>query len=84
MVCSPARVSEVHRHAHIRLHLGKTQIWNRGGTVSTGVAELTAAARQVKPDAVVWRGDAQSNQGALVDVWGHAGEFLVTDSQTRF
>ena len=43
VVCSPARVSEVHailaqeleRHAHIRLHLGKTQVWNRGGTVTT-------------------------------------------------
>ena len=60
VVCNPDRVSEVHailaqeleRHAHIRLHLGKTQIWNRGGTVPTGVAELTAAARQVKPDAI--------------------------------
>ena len=77
VVCSPARVSEVHailaqeleRHAHIRLHLGKTQIWNRGGTVPTGVAELTAAARRVKPDAVVWRGDAQlpvQSQGVRV------------------
>ena len=77
VVCSPARVSEVHailaqeleRHAHIRLHLGKTQIWNRGGTVPTGVAELTAAARRVKPDAVVWRGDAQlplESQGVRV------------------
>ena len=67
VVCSPARISEVHailvqeleRHAHICLHLGKTQIWNRGGIVPTGVAELTVAARRVKPDAVVWRGDAQ-------------------------
>ena len=77
VVCSPARVSEVHailaqeleRHAHIRLHLGKTRIWNRGGTVPTGVAELTAAARRVKPDAVVWRGDAQlpvQSQGVRV------------------
>ena len=77
VVCNPAKVSEVHailaqeleRHAHIRLHLGKTQTWNRGGIVPTGVAELTAAARRVKPDAVVWRGDAQlpvQSQGVRV------------------
>ena len=60
---------ELERHAHIRLHLVKTQIWNRGRTVPTGVAELTAAARRVKPDAVVWRGDAQlslESQGVRV------------------
>ena len=40
---------ELLSHAHIQLHHGKTQVWNRGG--------LEPAARAVKPDAVVWRGD---------------------------
>ena len=65
--CSPAKVPEVHAslaqelevRAHIRLHLEKTEIWNRRRTVPAGVAELTAAARRVKPDAVVWRGDVE-------------------------
>ena len=41
---------------HIRMHHGKTQVWNRGGVVPDGIEELTAAARLVKPEAVVWRG----------------------------
>ena len=112
-MCSLARVSEVHAPA----------FGEGGGTVPTGVAELTAVARRVKPDAVVWRGDAQlpvQSQGVRVlgtpigrpeyvedflvrkssdiDIlftrilavedlqsgWGHAGEFLAADSQTRF
>ena len=50
---------ELFAHAHIQLNLGKTQVWNRGGVVPTGVAELTASARQVMEDATVWRGDPE-------------------------
>ena len=50
---------ELSNHAHIQLNLGKTQVWNRGGVVPVGVAELTAAARQVREDAIVWRGDPE-------------------------
>ena len=67
VICQPDRVADVHaileeelfNHAHIQLNLGKTQVWNRGGAVPAGVAELTAAARQVREDATVWRGDPE-------------------------
>ena len=63
----PDRVSEAHTiveeelstHAHIHLHHGKTKVWNRGGVESEGIAEVTRRARQVRPDAVVWKGDQQ-------------------------
>ena len=48
---------ELWTNAQIRLHHGKTQVWNRGGVEPNGMPELTRAARSVKPDAVVWRGD---------------------------
>ena len=48
VICSPRRVLEVHRvlqeelwaHARIRIHDGKTQLWNRGGSEPAGVAEF--------------------------------------------
>ena len=60
------RVLEVHRileeeifaHTQIRMHHGKTQVWNRGRATPTGAAVLTRAAQQVKRGANVWRGDA--------------------------
>ena len=63
----PDRVSEAHTiveeelstHAHIHFHHGKTKVWNRGGVEPEGIAELTRRARQVRPDAVVWKGDRQ-------------------------
>ena len=75
-VCSPDRVGavfaiveqEMQARAHVRMHLGKTQVWNRG-VVPDGIEELTAAARLVKPEAVVWRGDTElllSEQGVKV------------------
>ena len=65
VVCTPDRVADVltilaqelQRHAHINLHQGKTQVWNRGGEVREGIEAITRAARAVKPDAIVWRGD---------------------------
>ena len=63
----PDRVIEAHTvvaeelwsHARIQVHLGKTQVWNRGGIEPAGMDELTRAARLVKPDAIVWKGDPQ-------------------------
>ena len=63
----PDRVSEAHTtveeefstHAHIHLHHGKTKVWNRGGVEPEGIAELTRRARQVRRDAVAWKGDQQ-------------------------
>ena len=60
--------AELHNKAHISIHQGKTQIWNRGGQEPSGAAELTAAARIEKPEAVVWRGDPRlplADQGLI-------------------
>ena len=65
LVCSPGQVADVLKiveeelmaHANISLHLGKTQVWNRSGVVPAGIEEISRAARLVKPDAIVWRGD---------------------------
>ena len=63
----PDRVMEAHTvvaeelwsNARIQVHLDKTQVWNRGGIEPAGMDELTRAARLVKPDAIVWKGDPQ-------------------------
>ena len=66
-ICSPRRVLEVRSvlkeelwaRARIRIHHGKTQLWNRGGSQPAGVAELTLAGRLVETDAVVWKSDPE-------------------------
>ena len=66
VVCAPERVAVVHgalreelwRHAGIRVHNGKTQLWNRSGRRPAGADEMEAEARQVDPLARVWRGCA--------------------------
>ena len=71
VICSPHRVLEVHQileeelrnHAQISLHHGKTQAWNRAGVQPRGIDILTRAARSMRPDAVVWRGDASLPAG---------------------
>ena len=65
VVCSPGRVVEVEailrqelrRQAHIDVHQGKTQVWNRFGVTPRGIEELVRVARLEKPDAIVWKGD---------------------------
>ena len=44
-------------HSRISVHCGRTQLWNRSGVTPTGSEELTRAAREEHPQAVVWRGD---------------------------
>ena len=39
------------------VHHGKTQVWNRSGAKPSGMEEIVRAAKVVKLDAVVWRGD---------------------------
>ena len=64
--CRPERVVEIFKsleeemlaHSQIRLHFGKTQVWNRAGVAPPGINSLTRSARVVKPDALVWRGGA--------------------------
>ena len=65
VVCLPERVqtvvnilaAELWAHAQIQVHHGKTQVWNRVCEEPAGMEELTARARVVDPEAVVWRGD---------------------------
>ena len=45
--------------ARIQVHLGKTQVWNRGGHHPPGRTQLTAAAQAVDPHARVWCGDGE-------------------------
>ena len=64
-VCRPDRVMPIFNlfqrelwiHSRIEVHLGKTQVWNRGGFEPPGCRLLTEVARRVDPAAVVWRGD---------------------------
>ena len=68
--CGPLRMASVHTsveeelftHANIRVHHGKTQVWNRGGVMPEGIEELTRA-RRVKPDAVAWKSRVDAQQG---------------------
>ena len=65
VVCAPPPVravtqiveEELFRHAHISVHHGKTQVWNRGGAEPSGIVELTRAAQSVHLTAVVWKSD---------------------------
>ena len=51
--CRPERLDEVHTtveeqlatHAHIHVHNGKTQVWNRGGVEPSGIEEMSAETR---------------------------------------
>ena len=76
-VCSPSRVGEVYsliqRHlweqTGIRVHQGKTKIWNAGGVKPPVADVLTARAQVDHPEALVWRGDPSldvSRQGLNV------------------
>ena len=77
MCCGTERSEEVHTsleremwdHAKIQLHQGKTQLWNRGSVAPQGWETLTAAARELDPSAVVWKGDPSlppSEQGVKI------------------
>ena len=65
VVCSPDRINAIFSllqnalfiHSAIRDHHGKTQVWNRGGVVPTGIEVMEAVARITDPEAIVWRGD---------------------------
>ena len=65
VICSPERVGDIHQalQKHLRkqtgrsIHLEKTKLWNAGGYKTPVADGLSAAARVVKPETVVWRGD---------------------------
>ena len=64
LVCRPNRVAQVYallqeelwRHSRIRIHGGKTQVWNMSGTRPAGCDLLERIAQQSDPEARVWRG----------------------------
>ena len=64
-VCKPDRVVHIHtmlraqlwHHSRIRIHLGKTQAWNRCCVEPQNIQALQQAAPPFDPEAVVWRGD---------------------------
>ena len=66
VVCAPPPVNaiygilqhELFTHSSIRVHHGKTQVWNRGSVAPMGIEVLQAVARVHDPDAIVWRGDS--------------------------
>ena len=75
VVCLPDRVGPILKHlqealdqyARIQVHLGKTQVWNRGGHLPPGCQEMQEVAARVDPQARVWRGEGPpSQQGVRV------------------
>ena len=76
VVCSPDRVSAIYgvlqnalfHHSNIRVHHGKTQVWNREGVVPRGIDVMEAVAVH-DPEAMVWRGDVSlptADQGVRI------------------
>ena len=63
-VSKPARVGPIYgslenalwRNVGIRIHVGKTQIWNQAGITPPICDALERSARAVDPTATVWRG----------------------------
>ena len=75
VVCLPDRVGPIFKHlqealeqyARIQVHLGKTQVWNRGGHVPPACAEMQAAADRADPQsqARIWRGAGLPSQQGI-------------------
>ena len=75
-VVQPDRVGEVYqvveqelyRHSRIRIHTGKTQVWNSAGDRPEACDTLERIARASDPDARVWKGPGllTSEQGVRV------------------
>ena len=78
IVTTPARVGHVYsllqdalfRHARIRLHSGKTQVWNSGGIRPEACDALERVARAVNPRAVVWKGSDVPSREQGIKVLG--------------
>ena len=73
VVCLPERVSAIYKllgqaleeNARIQMHLGKTQVWNRGGHMPPGCDSMQVAAQRVDPHARVWRGEGPSHEQGI-------------------
>ena len=47
------------------MHLGKTQVWKRGGHVPPGCDSMQVATQRVDPHARVWRGEGPSYEQGI-------------------
>ena len=76
--CRPERLYEVHTtvdeqlatHAHIHVHHGKTQVWNRGGVEPGGIEGM------LKLEAIVWPLLPADQQGWAFPLGEYVQEFL--------
>ena len=64
-------LQHVFTHSSIRVHHGKTQVWNRGSVAPLGIEVLQAVARVNDPDAILWRGDPTLRVRILGTPLGH-------------
>ena len=78
VVSKPERVGEVHSvlerelwvHAKIRVHSGKTHVWNRSGRMPPACDELQRRAVLQDPTAQVWTGSGVPTQNQGIKVLG--------------
>ena len=47
---------ELHHHCGIRIHTGKTQVWNQGGVRPPACDALESTAQREHPEARMWKG----------------------------
>ena len=91
VVCPPERVSAIHKflgqaleeNARIQMHLGKTQVWNRGGHMPPGCDAMQVAAQRVDPHARVWRGEGPSHEQGIRVLGIPIGHVDVVQAQLR-
>ena len=57
---------ELWRHARIRIHHGKTRVWNRSGTRTVGCDIVDRAARALDPEFTTVRGGGEPAHQAIV------------------
>ena len=91
VVCSPERVATIFKiieealeaYARIQVHLGKTQVWNRGGHCPPGCDNLQIAAERVDPNARVWRGEGPSAEQGIRVLGIPVGHVDFVEAQLR-
>ena len=78
VVTLPGRVGSVHnilqeelyRHARIRIHVGKTQVWNAAGDRPPACDVLERIAQVSDPDARVWKGSGVATEQQGIRILG--------------
>ena len=62
----PSFTHELWTHARIRVHNGKTHVWNMSGVRPAGCDILQRFAEQHDPEARVWTGSGAAEQGIII------------------